>query len=45
MTSVLLIVALVAFLVVLFWLLSLPDEDDPEELLGMIAGNWHRFRP
>jgi len=37
------ILALVGFVVVVCWLLSLPDDEDPEELLGLIAGNWHRF--
>lgn len=45
MSVVLGVVELVAVVVIVVWLLSLPeDETVEEELLGLVAGNWSRFR-
>jgi len=44
MTPALSILALVGFVVVLLWLLTLPEDEEAEELAGLVAGNWHRFR-
>ncbi|MEX0673675.1 MAG: hypothetical protein WD067_02810 [Gaiellaceae bacterium] len=44
MTIALSVIAFVALLVVLLWLLSLPDEGEHEERAGLVAGNWERLR-
>ena len=45
MSVVLGVVELVALVVIVVWLLSLPeDETVDEELLGLVAGNRWRFR-
>ena len=37
------VVEALAAVVLVLWLLSLPGEEDEEELAGMIAGNWDRL--
>ena len=34
------VVMLVAFVAVVVWLLSQPEDDEVRELPGLIAGNW-----
>lgn len=38
------IVMLIAFVVLVVWLLSQPEDEDVGELPGLIDGNWWRFR-
>jgi hypothetical protein len=37
------VLGIVAFLVVLLWLIGLPGDEDEEELAGLVAGNWERI--
>jgi hypothetical protein len=34
------VVMLIALVVIVLWLISLPSADDEEELAGLLAGNW-----
>ena len=38
------VLGLLAFAVIVLWLISLPGNDDEEELAGFVAGNWERIR-
>jgi hypothetical protein len=43
-TIVFSVIAFAALIVVVLWLLSLPGEDNEEELAGLVADNWQRLR-
>ena len=37
------VIGVIAFLVVLLWLIGLPGDEEEEELAGLVAGNWDRI--
>lgn len=44
MSVVVAVIELTACVVVLLWLLSMPGDEDEEDLAGFVAANWSRVR-